>query len=75
MYATIQALTTEFNELAEFPERDKKFLFRDFRGALDANNKKQETKTRQKRQQAFDEVKRCVVLCERLEDAVELPEH
>lgn len=72
--AAIQALTTEFNELAEFPERDKKFLLRDFRGALDANNKKQETKSRQKRQQAFDEVKRCVVLCEQLEDAVEMPE-
>ena len=72
--ATIAALSTEFNELAEFPERDKKFLLRDFRGALDANNKRQETKTRQKRQQVFDEVKRCVVLCEQLEDAVELPE-
>ena len=72
--ATIQALTNEFNELAEFPERDKKFLFRDFRNALDANSKQQETKTRQKRQQVFDEVKRCVGLCEQLEDAVEMPE-
>ena len=72
--ATIQALTTEFNELAEFPERDKKFLFRDFRNALDANSKKQETKSRQKRQQVADEVKRCVLLCEQLEDAVEAPE-
>ncbi len=72
--ATIQALTTEFNNLAEFPERDKKFLFRDFRGALDANSKQQETKSRQRKQQAFDEVKRCVGLCEQLEDAVEMPE-
>lgn len=72
--AAVQALTTEFNGLAEFPERDKKFLFRDFRSALDANSKRQETKTRQKRQQVFDEVKRCVGLCEQLEDAVESPE-
>lgn len=72
--ATLQALSTEFNNLAEFPERDKKFLFRDFRAALDANSKRQETKTRQKRQQVFDEVKRLVGLCEQLEDAVELPE-
>ncbi len=72
--ATIQALTVEFNSLAEFPERDKKFLLRDFRGALDANNKRQETKTRQKRLQVFDEVKRCVGLCEQLEDVVENPD-
>ncbi len=72
--ATLQALTTEFNNLAEFPERDKKFLVRDFRAALDANNKRQETKSRQKRQQVFEEVKRLVGLCEQLEDAVEMPE-
>jgi len=72
--ATLQALTTEFNSLAEFPERDKKFLFRDFRSALDANSKRQETKNRQRKQQVFDEVKRCVSLCEQLEDAVEMPE-
>jgi len=72
--ATLQALTTEFNELAEFPERDKKFLLRDFRAALDANSKRQEAKTRQKRQAVFDDVKRCVGLCEQLEEAVESPE-
>lgn len=72
--ATLQALTAEFNNLAEFPERDKKFLFRDFRGALDANSKRQETKNRQRKQQVSDEVTRCVSLCEQLEDAVEMPE-
>lgn len=72
--ATLQALTTEFNNLAEFPERDKKFLFRDFRSALDANSKRQETKNKHRKQQVNDEVKRCVSLCEQLEDAVEMPE-
>lgn len=72
--AGLQALITEFNGLAEFPERDKKFLLRDFRAALDANSKRQETKTRQKRQQVFDEIKRCVGLCEQLEEAVESPQ-
>jgi len=61
-------------KLAEFPEREKKFLWRDFRQALDGNAKQQENKTRQKRRQVFDEVKRLVELCERLEDAVEMPE-
>jgi len=70
----VQELTTEFNNLAEFPERDQKFLRRDFRQALDDNAKLQATKSKQKKQQAFDEIKRCVGLCEQLEDAVEMPE-
>jgi len=40
--AEVQALVTEFQGLAEFPERDKKFLLRDFRGASDACGRVQE---------------------------------
>lgn len=71
----VQALQTEFQALAEFPEKDKKFLLRDFRGAVDACGKMQETAHKRRASAEVNEVVRLVGLCEQLELAVELPEN
>jgi len=67
----IQALQAEFQALADFPDKDKKFLLRDFRGALDACSKLQETASRKRAQAESAEILRLVALCEQLEAAVE----
>ena len=69
----VQALQAEFQSLAEFPEKDKKFLLRDFRGALDACSKVQENATKKRAKAEANEVVRLVELCEQLELAVETP--
>ncbi len=71
----VQALQAEFQALADFPEKDKKFLLRDFRGALDACGKMQETATKRRASAEANEVVRLVGLCEQLELAVESPEN
>ncbi len=71
----VQALQTEFQSLADFPEKEKKFLIRDFRGALDACSKMQENAKKQRVKAEANEVVRLVELCEQLEIAVESPEN
>ena len=69
----VQALSTEFRALEEFPERDKKFLLRDFRQALDACSRVQENVARRRKLAGQDEALRLLGLCEQLEAAVEDP--
>ncbi len=70
----VQSLTTEFNGLAEFPERDKKFLLRDFRQAVDACSRVQEVASKRRAQAGQEETQRLVQLCEQLEGSVEQPD-
>jgi len=70
----IQALSTEFQALAEFPERDKKFLLRDFRQALDACSRVQDNASKRRLEAEQEERQRLVGLCEQLELAVEQPD-
>ncbi len=70
----VQGLSTEFQALAEFPERDKKFLLRDFRQALDACSRVQENASRKRVRADLEERRRLVSLCEQLERAVEQPD-
>jgi hypothetical protein len=70
----VQALANEFQGLAEFPEKDKKFLLRDFRGAMDACSRVQQTQSLRREQAEHEELMRCVALCEQLEAAVETPD-
>jgi exonuclease SbcC len=67
----VQGLSAEFNALAEFPERDKKFLLRDFRQAMDACSRVQESATRRRSDAEFEERRRLVGLCEQLEAATQ----
>jgi len=67
----IQALQTEFQALEAFPDKDKKFLLRDFRGAVDACARKQETASKQRAQAAKKDIERLVELCEQVELVVE----
>ncbi|NND90287.1 MAG: DUF349 domain-containing protein [Granulosicoccus sp.] len=70
----VQSLSTEFQALAEFPERDRKFLLRDFRQALDACSRVQDNASRRRIQAELEERRRLVGLCEQLEQAVEHPD-
>ena len=70
----VQALQTEFQALDDFPDKDKKFLLRDFRGALDACSKQQESALKKRAQAEVNEIGRLVELCEQLEAAVESPD-
>ncbi len=70
----VQSLTTEFRELAEFPERDKKFLLRDFRQAVDSCSRVQEVASKRRAQAGQEETHRLLLLCEQLEGAVEQPD-
>jgi len=70
----VQALQAEFQSLEEFPEKDKKFLLRDFRGAVDACSRLQENALKKRAQAELSEIGRLVELCEQLETAVELPD-
>ena len=72
--AEVQTLATEFQSLAEFPERDKKFLLRDFRQAMDAVSRVQENASKRRKQAGHEEARRLLELCERLEQAVEEPQ-
>lgn len=72
--AQVQALSVEFQALDEFPERDKKFLLRDFRQALDACSRVQVTASKRRVVAEMEERARLAALCEQLEMAVELPE-
>lgn len=67
----VQGLSAEFQALAEFPERDKKFLLRDFRQAMDACSRVQENASRRRSNAEFEERGRLVGLCEQLEFAVQ----
>lgn len=70
----IQALQAEFQALAEFPDKDKKFLLRDFRAAVDACAKLKDAASKKRAQAESAEIARLVELCEQLEAAVESPE-
>jgi len=70
----IAALQTEFQALEEFPDKEKKFLLRDFRGALDACSKVQANASKKRAEAESNEVLRLVELCEQLEACVESPE-
>lgn len=67
----VQTLSSEFQALAEFPERDKKFLLRDFRQAIDACGRVQDNANKRRVEAAYEERNRLVGLCEQLELAVE----
>ena len=69
----VQGLSTEFQGLAEFPERDKKFLLRDFRSAIDACGRVQDKASKRRVHAEYEERMRLVGLCEQLEIAVEDP--
>jgi len=69
----LQKLTSEFHQLAEFPERDKKFLIRDFRQAQDACSRAQDNASKRRNQANQGELLRLSALCEQLERAVEDP--
>ncbi|MFK8079769.1 MAG: DUF349 domain-containing protein [Granulosicoccus sp.] len=70
----VQTLSTEFLALAEFPERDKKFLLRDYRQAMDACSRVQENASKRRLQAGHEETRRLVGLCEQLEVAIETPD-
>jgi len=70
----IQSLQSEFQALDDFPDKDKKFLLRDFRGAMDACSKMQESASKKRAQAEQNEIGRLVELCEQLENAVESPD-
>ncbi|MEE9321261.1 MAG: DUF349 domain-containing protein [Granulosicoccus sp.] len=72
--AEVQILLTEFQNLADFPPRDDKFLKRDFRAATDACSRVQASSAKRREQAEYEERLRLVGLCEQLEHAVELPE-
>lgn len=72
--SVVQSLASEFNALDEFPERDKRFLLRDFRQALDACSRVQDNASRRRLEADIEERRRLVGLCEQLELAVEQPE-
>ena len=69
----VQSLASEFQGLAEFPERDKKFLLRDFRSAIDACGRVQDKASKRRVHAEYEERMRLVGLCEQLELAVEDP--
>ncbi len=70
----VQALSMEFQALAEFPERDRKFLLRDYRQALDACSRVQDNAAKRRSQAEQEERLRLLGLCEQLELAVEQPD-
>jgi len=70
----VQALSMEFQALAEFPERDRKFLLRDYRQALDACSRVQDNAAKRRTQAEQEERLRLLGLCEQLELAVEQPD-
>lgn len=70
--SAVQALVDEFNALPDFPDRDRRGLERDFRGALDATARVQENAGKRRQQAEQEERQRLVELCERLETAVEM---
>lgn len=70
----VQALSSEFQALPDFPDRDRKFLLRDFRQALDACSRVQDNAARQRVQAEQEERLRLLALCEQLERAVEQPD-
>jgi len=70
----IQDLQAEFQALEAFPDKDKKFLLRDFRAALDACSKVQENALKKRAKAEINEIGRLVELCEQLESAVEKPD-
>ena len=70
----VQGLSTEFHALAEFPERDKKFLLRDFRQATEACSRVQDNAQKRRIEAEYEERHRLVGLCEQLELAVEQPD-
>jgi len=72
--SVVQELSSEFQGLAEFPERDKKFLLRDFRQAMDSCSRVQEKASRRRLEAESEERQRLVGLCEQLELAVEKPD-
>jgi len=71
----VQSLQAEFQALDDFPDKDKKFLLRDFRGAVEACSKLQENASKKRAQAEASEIGRLVELCEQLETAVELTDN
>ncbi|MBX2823437.1 MAG: DUF349 domain-containing protein [Gammaproteobacteria bacterium] len=68
------ALQDEFNSLAEFPERDRKFLFRDFNQASEQFSKLRDNSSARHAQSELQELKRKSALCERYELLLETPD-
>lgn len=72
--AAVQALSTEFDALPEFPERDKKGLIRAFREAMDSVSRQREAGAKRRQAASHDEARRLVELCQRIERMLESPE-
>lgn len=72
--SAVQALSAEFDALAEFPERDQKGLTRAFRDAMDAVSRQRDAGAKRRQTASHEEAKRLVELCQRLERTLESPE-
>ncbi len=70
----LQALQSEFQALEAFPDKDKKFLLKDFRAAIDACQRSQENLSKKRVLAERDEIQRRIGLCEQLEAGVESPQ-
>ncbi len=70
--SAVQALVTEFDGLAEFPERDRKGLIRAYRDAVDAVSRQRDAGAKRRVAASAQEAQRLIGLCQRLERAVEL---
>ncbi|MBX2838548.1 MAG: DUF349 domain-containing protein [Gammaproteobacteria bacterium] len=70
--SAVQALVAEFQGLAEFPERDKRGLIKDFRSSVDACSRVQEGQRKKRFKSEKNEQLRLVGLCEQLEKLAEL---
>lgn len=63
----LQSLQEEFRGLPEFPERDQKFLFRDFNRAIDGLEKQRELHTASARELELQRLKHNANICAQLE--------
>jgi len=67
---TFNALQDQFNALAEFPERDRKFLFRDFNQASEQFSRLRDSSSARHAQSEMQELRRKSELCGRYEALV-----
>ncbi|MEM7257051.1 MAG: DUF349 domain-containing protein, partial [Pseudomonadota bacterium] len=63
----VKQLQDEFQSLPEFPERDQKFLFRDFNRAIDGLDKQREQNSESALKQQLQRLRCNAVLCDQLE--------
>lgn len=64
---TVQQLQDEFQALAEFPERDQKYLFRDFNRAVEGLEQHRQKITDSAQAQEIQRLRNNAILCDHLE--------